>query len=237
MARQTRHANNGRGVRLADSIHNRAQEEISTLSCVMMSLAGLRVAILATNGFEQSELIEPRKALDEAGAKTTVLSSSEPGQIQGMNHSEKGSRVAVDGELRKASPEDFDAVLLPGGVGNAEKLRMDESPRKFIRAMDHTHCPIAVICHGPWLLISAGLVKGRHLTSYFTLQDDLRNAGARWSDEEVVRDKNWVSSRKPDDIPAFRQTMIQLFAEALKSHRPSSTEKTWPQKKGATSGR
>jgi protease I len=202
----------------------------------MTSLTGFRVAILATHGFEQSELIEPRKALDEAGAKTTVL-SSESGEIQGMNHSEKGSRVAVDGELSGASPEDFDAVLLPGGVGNADKLRMDESARRFVRAMDHSHRPIAVICHGPWLLVSAGLVKGRHLTSYFTLQDDLRNAGARWSDEEIVRDKNWVSSRKPDDIPVFNKAMIQLFAEALRSHRPSSTGKTSPREKGAASGR
>src|SRR5215813_1583305 len=127
----------------------------------MTSLAGFRVAILATNGFEQSELIEPRRALDEAGAKTTVL-SPELGEIQGMNHSERGSRVVVDGELSCAWPEDFDAVLLPGGVGNADKLRMDENARKFVRAMDGSHRPVAVICHGPWLLVSAGLVKGRH---------------------------------------------------------------------------
>jgi protease I len=201
-----------------------------------MSLDGFRVAILATNGFEESELIEPRKALKEAGAQTTVL-APEPGEIQGMNHSEKGTRIAVDSALSDASPDDFDAVLVPGGVANADRLRMDENARKFVRFMDQSHRPIAVICHGPWLLVSAGLVKGRHLTSYFTLQDDIRNAGGRWSDEDVIRDKNWVSSRKPDDIPVFNKTMIQTFAEALKSHHASGAEKTSPQKKGATSGR
>ena len=138
---------------------------------------------------------------------------------------------------REEFPEDFDAVLIPGGVANADKLRMDENARKFVRYMDRSNRPIAVICHGPWLLVSAGLVKGRHLTSYYTLQDDIRNAGGRWSDEAVVRDKNWVSSRKPDDIPVFNKTMIQLFADALKSQRVSSAEKTSPRKKGAASGR
>ena len=202
----------------------------------MMSLEGFRVAILATNGFEESELIEPRKALHDAGAQTAVL-APDSGEIQGMNHTEKGTRIAVDGKLGDTSPEDFDAVLLPGGVANADKLRMDENARRFVRFMDQSNRPIAVICHGPWLLVSAGLVKGRHLSSYFTLQDDIRHAGGRWSDEEVVRDKNWVSSRKPDDIPVFNKTMIQLFAEALKSHPASSFVKTSPQKKGATSGR
>jgi protease I len=202
----------------------------------MTSLDGFRVAILATNGCEESELVEPRKALDDAGAQTALL-APESGEIQAMNHSEKGPRVAVDGRISDASPEEFDAVFLPGGVANADKLRMDESARQFVRAMDQSNRPIAVICHGPWLLVSAGLAKGRHLTSYFTLQDDIRNAGARWSDEEVIRDKNWVSSRKPDDIPVFNNAMIQLFAEALKSRHPAGAERTAPQKKGATSGR
>ena len=202
----------------------------------MKLLEGFRVAILATNGFEESELVEPRKALGNAGAHTAVL-APESGEIQGMNHAEKGSRVPVDGELNGTSPEDFDAVLLPGGVANADKLRMDENARKFVRFMDRSNRPIAVICHGPWLLVSAGLVKGRHVTSYYTLQDDIRNAGGRWSDEEVVRDKNWVSSRKPDDIPVFSKTMVQLFAEALKSHHAAIAQRASPQKKGATSGR
>lgn len=199
----------------------------------MKPLQGFRVAILATNGFEESELVEPRKALHDAGAHTALL-APELGEIQGMNHTEKGSRVAVDGKLADASPGDFDALLLPGGVSNADKLRMEESARKFVRSMNKWNRPIAVICHGPWLLVSAGLVKGRHLTSYYTLQDDIRNAGGRWSDEEVVRDKNWVSSRKPDDIPVFNKTMIQLFAEAPRSQQ---AEKVPPQRKGATVGR
>jgi protease I len=202
----------------------------------MTSLGGFRVAILATNGFEEAELVEPRKALNEAGARTTLL-APESGEIQGMNHSEKGTRIAVDGELSEASPDDFDAVLLPGGVVNADKLRMDENARKFVRAMDKSNRPLAIICHGPWLLVSAGLVKGRHLTSYYTLQDDIRNAGGRWSDEEVVRDRNWVSSRKPADLPVFNKTMIHTFAEAVRSPRAAGAEKASAQKKGATSGR
>jgi len=201
----------------------------------MKSLEGVRVAILATNGFEESELVEPRKALDDAGAQSTVL-APESGEIQGMNHSEKGTRVPVDGELTSAAPDDFDAVLLPGGVGNADKLRMDENARRFVRAIDKSSRPIAVICHGSWLLVSAGLVRGRHLTSFYTLQDDIRNAGGRWSEEEVVRDKNWVSSRKPDDLPVFNKTMIRLLAESLKSSRAACFDQAGRKKKGATSG-
>lgn len=201
----------------------------------MGSLDGFRVAILATNGCVESELVEPRKALEDAGAQTVLL-APEAGEIQAMNHSEKATRIAVDGRIADASLDAFDAVLLPGGVANADKLRMDENARKFVRAMDRSKRPIAVICHGPWLLVSAGLARGRHLTSYFTLQDDIFNAGARWNDEEVVRDKNWVSSRKPGDIPVFNKAMIQLFAEARKSHH-SAPEGTSSQKKGASSGR
>ena len=201
----------------------------------MNTLQGLRVAILSTDGFEEAELLEPREALNDAGAKTVVI-APKPGSIQGMKHSEKGGKVRVGAQLSEVSPDDFDAVLLPGGVANADKLRMDEDARKFVRAMDKAHRPIAVICHGPWLLVSAGLAGGRHLTSYFTLQDDIRNAGARWSDEKVVCDRNWVSSRQPDDIPAFNRAMIQLFAEALKSPRASG-EKIPMNKKGVSSGR
>jgi protease I len=173
-------------------------------------LRGLRVAILATNGFEQAELEEPRRALDHAGATTTVVSPS-AGTIQGMKHDQKGGHVTVDLLLEEAAPEDFDAVLLPGGVVNADALRMNEKAREFVRAIDRNGKPIAVICHGPWLLISAGLVQGRHLTSYFTLQDDIRNAGGHWTDQETVLDGNWISSRKPEDIPAFNEGTLQLF--------------------------
>jgi len=175
-------------------------------------LEGYRVAILATNGFEEAELVEPRKALESAGAKTTVV-APDGGTVQGMNHSEKGQQVKVDRKLIDANPDDFDAVLLPGGVANADNLRMNSDAQQFVIALDAARKPVAVICHGPWLLISAGLTKGRHLTSYHTLQDDVRNAGAKWSDEEVVRDANWVSSRKPADIAAFNKEMIELFFE------------------------
>ena len=176
-------------------------------------LEGYRVAILATNGFEEAELLEPRKALDEAGAITTVVAPA-GGKVQGMKHSEKGQEVAVDATFGQASADDFDAALLPGGVVNADNLRVVAEAQNFVKSLDAAKKPIAVICHGPWLLVSAGLTKGRHLTSYHTLVDDLRNAGARWSDEEVVRDGNWVSSRKPADLPAFNKEMIRLFSES-----------------------
>jgi protease I len=190
-------------------------------------LEGYRVAILAINGFEEAELVEPRKALESAGAKTTVV-APDGSAVQGMNHSEKGQQVKVDRKLSDAKPDDFDAVLLPGGVVNADNLRMNSDAQQFVKALDAAKKPVAVICHGPWLLISAGLTKGRHLTSYHTLQDDVRNAGAKWSDEEVVRDANWVSSRKPDDIPAFNREMVRLFSDS--SQRPKV-------QKRATSGR
>jgi len=176
-------------------------------------LEGYRVAILATNGFEEAELLEPRKALDEAGAITTVVAPNS-GKVQGMKHSDKGQEVTVDKTFGQVSAEDFDAALLPGGVANADSLRVVAEAQNFVKTLDAVKKPIAVICHGPWLLVSAGLVKGRHLTSYHTVVDDLRNAGARWSDEEVVRDGNWVSSRKPADIRAFNKEMIRLFSES-----------------------
>jgi protease I len=174
-------------------------------------LAGMKVAILVTNGFEQAELEEPRRVLEQSGAETTII-APEGGTVQGMNHDEKAEEFAVDMQFDEAHPDEFDAVLLPGGVVNADKLRVNEKAQFFVRAMDKTGKPIAVICHGAWLLVSAGLVKGRHLTSYHTLQDDIRNAGGRWSDQEVVLDRNWVSSRRPDDIPAFNQKMLEVFA-------------------------
>lgn len=170
------------------------------------------VAILATNGFEEAELFEPRKALEDAGATTKVI-APKPGKLQGMKHDEKSKSVDVDLTLDKANPEEFDALLLPGGALNADALRMETKAREFVKSLDRAGKPIAVICHGPWLLVSADLVNGRTLSGYHTIQDDIRNAGGEWKDEEVVRDKNWVSSRQPSDIPAFNREMLKLFSE------------------------
>ena len=176
------------------------------------NLAGMHIAILVDRDFEQVELAEPKAALEEAGATTAII-SPEFGEVQGFNHDQKGDKFKVDLPLDKAEPQDFDAVLLPGGVINADHLRVVKKAQEFVKELDRAGRPIAVICHAPWLLVSAGLVRGRKMTSYHTLQDDLRNAGAEWEDTEVVRDRNWVSSRKPDDIPAFNREMISLFAE------------------------
>lgn len=178
-------------------------------------LQGMKVAILATNGFEQSELTEPRKALEEEGART-VLISPKPDSIYAMKHHDKADQFKVDMTFDDARPGDFDAVLLPGGALNADALRMDDKARRFVQELDRAGKPFAVICHAPWLLVSAGLVKGRKMTSYHTIQDDLRNAGAEWVDQEVVRDRNWVTSRQPSDIPAFNREMTDLFASKRK---------------------
>jgi protease I len=180
------------------------------------NLKGLRVAILATDGFEQAELVEPRKALDEAGAKTTLI-APKGGKIQGMKHDEKANSVNVDLTFDDADPDNFDAVLLPGGALNADALRMVEAARDFVRKIDAHRKPIAVICHGSWLLVSSGLTFERTLTSCFTIQDDIRNSGGIWVDQEVVQDRNWISSRKPDDIPAFNRKILSVFGEA-KAH-------------------
>lgn len=176
------------------------------------NIKGMHVAILAADGFEQAELTEPKKALDQAGAITTIVAPHE-GDIQGMHHDDKGDKISVDQTLDHAEARQFDAVVLPGGALNADALRVLKKAQEFIRGMDQEHKPVAVICHGPWLLVSSGLVQGRNLTSYHTIQDDIRNAGGVWEDREVVRDRNWVSSRKPQDIPAFNRAMIDLFAE------------------------
>jgi protease I len=184
-------------------------------------LEGLKVAILATDGFEEAELIEPRKALEEAGAQTLVL-SPRGGQIQAMKHDEKAGKIGVDMTLDTARAEDFDAVLLPGGALNADALRVEKKAQEFVRRIDEAGKPIAVICHGPWLLVSAGLVRGRRMTSYHTIQDDLRNGGAQWEDSEYVRDRNWVSSRRPRDLPAFNREMIKLFASLRRKEREAA---------------
>lgn len=179
------------------------------------SLPGLRVAILATDGVEDAELREPRNALKQAGAEVTLFAPKE-GKIQSFKHHDKADGFEVDSTLAEADASRFDAVLLPGGALNADTLRVQPRAQEFVREMDRQGKPIAVICHAPWLLVSAGLVRGRSITSYHTIQDDLRNAGANWQDAEVVRDKNWVSSRQPSDIPAFNRAMIGLFAERNK---------------------
>jgi protease I len=176
------------------------------------TLPQMRIAILATDGFEEAEMIQPRAALEEAGAKTIVISPKD-NQIQGMKHHDKSKKVDVDLPLADAEPGEYDAVLLPGGALNADALRVEKAAQEFVREMDRGKKPIAFICHAPWLLVSAGLVKGRKLTSYHTIQDDIRNAGGNWQDQEVVRDGNWVSSRQPSDIPAFNREMLALFAE------------------------
>jgi protease I len=184
-------------------------------------LQGYRVAILATDLFEEAELIETRKALQEAGAETAVI-APKAGEIQAVKHDTKTQKVKVDKTLDQANPEDFDAVLLPGGAMNADALRIEKKAQEFVQRMNSESKPIAVICHGPWLLVSAGLVKGRRLTSYKTIQDDLRNAGADWTNEAVVHDGSWVSSRQPSDIPQFNQKMIEVFSEARHKTRKAA---------------
>lgn len=178
------------------------------------TLSGKRVAILATDGVEQIELIEPRKALDAAGANTKVV-SQKSGTIQGMNHDKPGDKITVDTVLGSTSADDYDALLLPGGVANPDKLRMDENAVSFVRAFFEAGKPVAAICHGPWLLIEADVVNGRNITSWPSLKTDLKNAGAHWTDEQVVTDHGLVTSRKPDDIPAFNKKMIEEFAEGF----------------------
>lgn len=185
-------------------------------------LTGLRVAILVTDGFEQIEMTSPKKVLEKGGATTRIIAPKER-EVQGFKHAEKGDKFKVDQTLDQANPDEFDAVLLPGGVFNADKLRVEKKAQEFVRRIDQQGKPITVICHGPWLLVSAGLVKGRRLTSYHTLQDDIRNAGGEWTDAEVIRDRNWVSSRKPDDLPAFNREMLNVFSEA-RAARPTARE-------------
>jgi len=181
-------------------------------------LKGKRVAILATDGVEQIELTSPREALEKAGAKCVLVSPKE-GQIQGFKHHDKADKLDVELSLSKADASDFDAVLLPGGVINGDAMRVEKKGQQFLQEIDRAGKPVFVICHGGWLLINAGLVKGHTITTWPTLEIDMRNAGATWKDEQVVRDGNWVSSRKPDDIPVFNREMIRLFAEGREKER------------------
>jgi protease I len=181
-------------------------------------LNGLRVAILVTDDFEQAELAEPKKALEQAGANVKII-APKAGTVQAMNHDVKANTFNVDMTLDQANPDDFGAVMLPGGALNADKLRMVQKARDFVKRMDSAGKPMAIICHAPWLLVSSGLVKGRKLTSYYTIQDDIRNAGGEWVDQEVVQDRNWVTSRSPKDLPAFNPAMVQLFATSKTAQR------------------
>jgi len=173
----------------------------------MPSIKNARILILATDGFEEAELTEPKRALSEAGALVHVISNKH-GQIQGFRHVERGGTVTVDATFDQVRPEQYDAVVLPGGVVNADAMRTVPEAQAFVREIDEAHKPVAVICHGGWLPISAGIVKGHTMTSWPSLQDDLRNAGATWVDEQVVEDGNFITSRNPDDIPAFNQKLI-----------------------------
>lgn len=179
------------------------------------NLQGKRVAILVADGFEQSELMEPRKALDAAGAKTSIV-SPESGSVKGWSDKEWGRSVSVDVSLASAKADQFDALLLPGGVMNPDKLRMNADAVKFVKAFVEAGKPVAAICHGPWTLVEADAVRGRKLTSWPSLKTDIRNAGGTWTDAEVVVDKGLVTSRKPADIPAFNRAMIQAFTQTGK---------------------
>lgn len=172
----------------------------------------MRVAVIATDGFEEAELVEPVKALRDAGAQVEIIAPHD-GSIQGFKHDEKSQTVPVDRTLESADPEDYAALVLPGGALNADAIRRDGQLQAFIRAMDQREKPMAVICHAPWELVSAGLARGRTMTSWPSLQDDIRNAGGNWVDEEVVVDRNLITSRKPADLPAFNKELLQALSK------------------------
>jgi protease I len=203
---------------LPDLSHNLQKE-------VLMAgeLNGRSVAVLATDGFEQVELTEPVRALKEAGAKVQVV-SPRPGEIQGWKHHDKGDKVKVDAALSSADPASYDALVLPGGVINPDALRLEEKAIAFVRHFVEAKKPIGAICHGPWTLINAGAVNGKKMTSWPSLQVDLRNAGATWVDEPVVVDNGLVTSRKPDDLPKFNAKMIEEIREGRhdRAHRSAA---------------
>lgn len=179
----------------------------------MADLSGKKVAVLVDNYFEESEFTGPIDALKKAGAKVEIIAAEpEDGKVQGLNHIDKGTKFTIDKTLKDANIEDYDALVLPGGAVNADHLRMQDKARDWVRRITEAGKPLAVICHAPWVLVSAGLAKGRKLTSYFTIQDDLRDAGADWIDEEVVIDGNIITSRNPDDLPAFNEALINMMA-------------------------
>jgi protease I len=183
-------------------------------------LGGKRIAFLLTDGVEQVELTAPRQALDQAGAKTDIVSPAK-GELQGMNGSEKADRFKVDVELGDAHPERYDALVLPGGVANPDRLRMLPEAVRFVRAFVDQHKPLAAICHGPWMLVEADVVRGRTLTSWPSLRTDIRNAGGIWVDREVVQEGLITTSRKPADIPAFNRELLRSFVEHLMAGEPA----------------
>jgi protease I len=175
-------------------------------------LEGKKVAILVADGFEQVEMTKPREALTEAGAETKIV-SLKSGPIQGMHHADKGDKFEVDLTVKDARPEEFDALMIPGGLMNPDALRSTEEALDFTRHFFEESKPVAAICHGPWVLIDAGVIRGRTVTSWPAIKTDVKNAGGKWVDKEVVVDNGLVTSRKPDDIPAFNQKMIEEFCE------------------------
>jgi deglycase len=188
----------------------------------MKELDGKKVAILVADGFEQEELTGPRKALEHAGAQTVVISPNED-SVRGWDESDWGKKIDVDVPLSDARPEDYDGLLLPGGVKNPDTLRMDEDAVDFVREFFNSGKPVGAICHGPWTLINAEVVQGRKMTSYPSISVDLKNAGAEWVDEEVVVDQGLVTSRKPDDIPAFSKKFIEELQEGRHERKKGST--------------
>lgn len=186
-------------------------------------LEGVKVAILATDGFEQSELFEPKKALEAAGADVKIV-SLEKGEIKGWDEKDWGDSIAVDLTVDEASVDDFDALQLPGGVMNPDKLRMNEKAVAFVKAFFDAGKPVGAICHAPWTLIEAGVVKGKTLTSWSSLKTDLENAGAQWVDQEVVTDNGLVTSRNPKDLPAFNEKIIEEFAEGIHNKQKSAAQ-------------
>jgi protease I len=185
------------------------------------NLKGKKVAILVTDGFEQVELLQPREALDKAGAETKVVSLKE-GPVKGWDMTKWGKEVPADLTLDNARPDDFDALLLPGGVINPDKLRMEPKAVAFVKSFFDARKPVAAICHGPWMVIEAGAARGRKIASWPSLKTDVRNAGAEWVDREAVTDGNLVTARKPDDIPAFNRAMIELIASGVQQKRPAA---------------
>jgi protease I len=187
-------------------------------------LQGKKIAIVATDGFEQVELTEPKKALEGAGATVHVI-SPKPGQIKGWNHTDWGENTNVDKTLDEAKPADYDGLVLPGGQINPDKLRMEPKAVAFVEEFFKSGKPIGAICHGPWLLVEAGVVKKRTLTSWPSVRTDVRNAGGHWVDEEVVTDQNLTTSRKPDDLPAFNERLIREISHAKPAKSKHDPEK------------
>ena len=186
-------------------------------------LQGKRVAFLATDMVEQVELTEPWKAVEGEGAEIELVSLEE-GEIQGFNHYDKADTFKVDRTVEEARADDYDALVIPGGVGNPDTMRMDENAVGFVRAFFEQGKPVGVICHGPWMLVEAGVVRGREITSWPSLRTDIRNAGGNWVDEEVVVDQGLVTSRKPDDIPAFNAKIVEEFAEGRHEEQAEKTQ-------------